>query len=184
MPTNPDAIERARGAWTYRGQQRPPFAVIPGPGQESVWDYPRPPAYLPEHRRVEIFAGESLVAATDAAIRVCETGGPPNLYLPPTAVATDLLIRSSRKTFCEWKGEASYFHVQGTGRRIDDALWCYPDPFPEAASIAGYFSCYPALLRCVLAGETVRAQPGGYYGGWITDEVVGPFKGEPGVPNR
>lgn len=183
MIRNPDDLERARHAWAYRGQRRPPFAIDPKPGQESVWDYPRPPAYRPDSRQVEVWAGSRRLALTSAAIRVCETGGPPGFYLPPAALDHALLLPSPRRTFCEWKGEAVYFHVQGDHGRIDNAVWCYPRPYVEAASIAGYYACYPALLRCLVAGEPAHPQPGGYYGGWVTGELVGPFKGEPGVYN-
>ncbi|AGA89426.1 hypothetical protein Thimo_0578 [Thioflavicoccus mobilis 8321] len=179
-PTQSD-LERARRAWTYRGQVRPAFAVSPGPGQESVWDYPRPPAFVPDGRTVEVYAGDILVAHTERAIRALETGSPPAFYLPPEALDRDRLVASERRTFCEWKGEAEYFHVLGDQRRIDDALWRYRDATGAAAVIAGWFSGYPVLLRCLVDGERVRAQAGGYYGGWITDEIVGPFKGEPGT---
>jgi uncharacterized protein (DUF427 family) len=179
-PSN-EAIERARAAWTYRGQHRPPCAVDPAPGQESVWDYPRPPAFVPDGRTVEIYADSVLIAQTARAIRVLETGSPPTFYIPPEAVEHRRLERSTRRTFCEWKGEAEYFHVLDHGRRIADAMWRYPHADGDAAVIAGWLSCYPSRLRCLVAGERVRSQAGGFYGGWITDEVVGPFKGEPGT---
>jgi uncharacterized protein (DUF427 family) len=174
-------IERARAAWTFRGQRRPDFADEPGPGQESVWDYPRPPAFVPDPRTVEVYAGDRLLARTDRAIRVLETGSPPTFYLPPEAVDAALLEPSNRRTFCEWKGQAEYFHVNGSAGRIDNALWRYPDAGGDAAVIAGWYACYPSLLRCLVDGEPVRPQAGGYYGGWITSDVIGPFKGEPGT---
>ncbi|MFE8033691.1 DUF427 domain-containing protein [Thiohalocapsa marina] len=174
-------IERARNAWVYRGQKRPAFALTPAPGQESVWDYPRPPAYVPDPRPVEIYAGERLLARSEQAIRVLETGSPPVFYLPPEAFDQALITPAARRTFCEWKGEAEYFDVQGSEGRITNALWRYPRPTAEAKAIAGWFGAYPSLLRCFVAGEAVRAQAGGFYGGWITDEVIGPFKGEPGT---
>ncbi|MBK5938285.1 DUF427 domain-containing protein [Halochromatium roseum] len=178
---NPQDLERARNAWTYRGQQRPPFAVVPAEGQESVWDYPRPPAYVPDQRWVEVYAGEQRIARTQRAIRVLETGHPPAFYLPPEAVDQVRLRPSARRSFCEWKGEAEYFDVEGSAAGwIRNALWRYPRPEAEASVIAGWFAAYPSLLRCVVAGEPVRAQAGGFYGGWITNELVGPFKGEPG----
>jgi uncharacterized protein (DUF427 family) len=182
MSTDRNSLDRARAAWRWRGQQRPDFAVAPGPGQESVWDYPRPPAYVPDSRHVEVYAGDRLVASTDHAMRVLETGSPPTFYLPPESVDMARLQPSARRTFCEWKGRAEYFHVtDGQGHRIDNAIWRYPDAFDDAAPIAGWFACYPSLLRCLVDGEPVQAQAGGYYGGWITGELVGPFKGEPGT---
>lgn len=178
---NPQDLERARNAWIYRGQQRPAFAVVPAEGQESVWDYPRPPAYVPDQRLVEVSAGEQRIARTEHAIRVLETGHPPAFYLPPEAVDQARLRPSARRSFCEWKGEAEYFDVEGSAGWISNALWRYPQPEGEAGVIAGWFAAYPSLLRCVVAGEPVRTQAGGFYGGWITDELVGPFKGEPGT---
>ena len=181
MRMNRRDVERARGLWTYRGQQRPEFAAEPGPNQESVWDYPRPPVYVPDQRVVEVHAGDRLLARADHAIRALETGSPPTFYLPPNALDTSLLTPSHRRTFCEWKGEAEYFHVQGGTGRIENAFWRYPQAMDDAAVIAGWYACYPSLLRCLVDGKSVRSQAGGYYGGWITDEVVGPFKGEPGT---
>jgi uncharacterized protein (DUF427 family) len=182
MPISRSDLNRARAAWTYRGQRRPDFARVPAAGEESVWDYPRPPAYVPDRRDIAVYAGETLLARTNGAIRVLETGSPPTFYLPPEAVGDrSLLTASPRRTFCEWKGEAHYFHVQGRDGRIDNAVWSYPNALDEAAAIAGWFACYPSLLRCFVDGEPVRAQAGGYYGGWITNELVGPFKGEPGT---
>ena len=181
MSTDRRSLEEARAAWRWRGRQRPDFATEPGPGQESVWDYPRPPAYVPDSRLVEVYAGDSVLARTERTIRVLETGSPPTFYLPPEAVDNALLTPSGRRTFCEWKGRAEYFHVQGSDGRVDNAVWRYPDAFDDARPIAGWYACYPSLLRCYVDGETVRAQAGGYYGGWITADVVGPFKGEPGT---
>jgi len=181
MSRDQSGLDRARAAWNYRGQQRPSFAQAPARGQESVWDYPRPPAYVPDRRRVEIYAGESLLAETDHSIRALETGSPPAFYLPPASLRHELLTPSRRRTFCEWKGEAEYFDVDGSNGVIKNAVWRYPDALGDAAVIAGWFACYPSLLRCVVAGEPVRAQAGGYYGGWITGDIVGPWKGESGT---
>jgi len=174
-------VERARAAWIYRGQQRPAFAKTPEAGQESVWDYPRPPAYVPDNRRVEVLAGDTLVAASSHSMRALETGSPPAFYLPPDAVRAELLRPSSRRTFCEWKGEAEYFDVDGSDGIIRNAVWRYPDAEGDAGVIAGWYACYPAVLQCFVAGEPVQAQPGGYYGGWITNEIVGPWKGASGT---
>ncbi|MGB5831244.1 MAG: DUF427 domain-containing protein [Thiohalocapsa sp.] len=174
-------LERARGLWTYRGQRRPDFADDPAAGQESVWDYPRPPAYMPSRRQVEIYAGELLLARTSIAVRALETGSPPTFYLPPEAIDLSLLSVSPRRTFCEWKGKAEYFHAKGSSGIIKNALWRYPMALDDAKVIAGWYACYPSLLRCLVDGAAVRAQAGGYYGGWITDDVVGPYKGERGT---
>lgn len=174
----PDAaILRARRQWQYTGQSRPAFAVVPGPGQESVWDYPRPPRIVPDSRRVEVRLGDRLIADSAAAVRVLETASPPTFYLPPSDVATAELLPSGARSMCEWKGRAVDFDLRDGPRSV---AWCYERTFPEFAAIAGWLAFYPAKLECRVAGERVRPQPGGYYGGWITDEIVGPVKGEPG----
>lgn len=157
--------------------------VEPGPGQESVWDYPRPPRIEPSRRRVRVvFAGE-VVARSDRALRVLETSSPPTYYLPPEDVRTDLLRPGGgRQTFCEWKGLADHLDVVVGGRVAREAAWSYPSPNRDFVSIAGWISFYPGRVdACFLDEEPVRPQPGAYYGGWITDDIVGPFKGEPGT---
>lgn len=175
----PDArIEAHRARWRNRGAVRPPFATEPAEGEESVWDYPRPPCIVSETRAVEVRHEGRTIAASMAAVRVLETASPPTLYLPPADVRAEWLVDSGARSFCEWKGEAVDLDL------VDgpcSAAWCYPRVFPEFASIAGWYSFYPGRVECTLGGERVRPQPGGYYGGWITDEIVGPVKGEPGV---
>jgi uncharacterized protein (DUF427 family) len=174
-------LERARQSWRYTGQRRPPFAVEPGPGQESVWDYPRPPRIDPERRRVRVFANDILIADTSRALRVLETASPPTVYVPPADVAAHVLERRADTTFCEWKGRAIYFDVVTAERRHPRAAWSYPEPFPSFEPLADYLSFYPQLLTCFLDRERVRPQPGGFYGGWLTSNIVGPVKGEPGA---
>ncbi len=174
-----DDLERARAAWRFRGQTRPAGAVEPGPGQESVWDYPRPPAIVDDARLVEVRLDGVLIAETRAAKRVLETASPPTFYLPPETVRADCLRPEGGHSFCEWKGEAVYYGVCVGGGRVTNAAWSYPEPLPEFAAITGYLAFYPGRVECYVAGERVRAQQGGFYGGWITDEIVGPFKGEP-----
>lgn len=174
-------IERARAAWNYRGEHRPNFAETPGPGEESVWDYPRPPALVPESRPVEVrFKGLTLAQSTEA-VRVCETGSPPTLYVPPSDVELTYLSPSRRRTFCEWKGKALYLTLETTEATVEDVAWIYPQPFTEFSRIAGWISFYPGKLDCFLGSEAVRPQAGGFYGGWVTHEVIGPFKGAPGT---
>jgi uncharacterized protein (DUF427 family) len=169
-----------RAAWRHRGQARPGFAVAPRAGQESVWDYPRPPAIVADDRLVEVRAGPTLVASSRQALRVLETASPPTFYLPRDHVAMHLLRRAAGHSHCEWKGRASYFDLVGE-HPVAAAAWSYERPFGEFAAIAGHLSFYPARLACYVDGERVRAQAGGFYGGWITDEIVGPFKGEAGT---
>lgn len=161
--------------WKFTGQKRPDFATVPGAGEESVWDYPRPPAIVDDHREVQVFAADgTLMAACTNSKRVLETASPPTFYLPPEALKVSF-DQVDGASYCEWKGQAEYFAY--AGHRLD---WRYPRPTQAFAEVAGWYSFYPAECRCVVAGETVRAQAGGFYGGWVTDEIVGPYKGEPG----
>jgi uncharacterized protein (DUF427 family) len=161
--------------WKFTGQKRPDFATVPGAGEESVWDYPRPPAIVDDHREVQVFAADgTLIAACTNSKRVLETASPPTFYLPPEALKVSF-DQVDGASYCEWKGQAEYFAY--TGHRL---AWRYPRPTQAFAEVAGWYSFYPAECRCVVAGETVRAQAGGFYGGWVTDEIVGPYKGEPG----
>ena len=178
---SPRTDTRGVGAtWRHRGRKRPTFAEIPGPGQESVWDYPRPPALQPDRRLVEVGAGQLRLAKTRRAIRALETASPPAFYIPREDVAMSLLQPSSTRTWCEWKGEASYFTLSDRYPDVDVA-WTYTHPLPGFEPIAGYLAFYPEHLDCFVDGERVRAQGGGYYGGWVTSDIVGPFKGQPGT---
>jgi uncharacterized protein (DUF427 family) len=170
-----------RALWSYRGQRRPPFAIPPGPGQESVWDYPRPPVPVRDSRRVEVRCGALLVAESARTQRVLETASPPTFYFPREDVRMELLVPSRTRTYCEWKGEASYFDLLAGEQRVADAAWSYIKPMGQFEVIAGWLSFYPERLGCFVDGERVRAQGGGYYGGWVTAEIVGPFKGEAGT---
>ena len=174
-------LERLRQGWIHRGAQRPDFARVPEPGEESVWDYPRPPALVPDTREVVICLSGVEGARSSRAVRVLETASPPTFYLPPEDVQTRFFQRGSGSSFCEWKGQATYWDAEVAGVRHEGPAWSYEKPFAESAQLTGYFSFYPARADCSVDGEVVRAQAGGFYGGWITDEIVGPFKGEPGT---
>jgi uncharacterized protein (DUF427 family) len=148
---------------------------------ESVWDYPRPPRLEPSKRRVRVALGDAVIADSTRAYRVLETSLPPSYYVPLEDVAPGALEPAEgRRTVCEWKGEASYYDVVVDGRRVERAAWTYPSPTAAFEPIKGYVAFYPAKLDCSLDGEQVQAQEGGFYGGWITSEVEGPFKGGPG----
>ena len=164
--------------WEYRGQKRPDFAITPGAGQESVWDYPRPPRIVPDRRRVEVRAGGVLIASTIAALRILETASPPSFYLPAIDVDLVKLVRVAGNSACEWKGLAGYWALAGDKLRRAVG-WSYEKPLADFAMIAGALSFYPALVDCTVDGELVRPQLGGFYGGWVTDEIVGPVKGGP-----
>ena len=153
----------------------------PGPGQESVWDYPRPPALVPSSQLVEVVLGGVVIARTTTSWRVLETSHPPTYYLPREAFVDGALVPTSGSSACEWKGRAAYADLHGGGLVAPRAAWTYPDPTPSFAAISDAWAVMPAAVdACRVDGEVVRPQEGGFYGGWITDAVVGPFKGIPG----
>ena len=151
-----------------------------GRSRESVWDYPRPPRIEPVDRRVRVALAGVEIADSDRASRVIETAGAPVVYLPPDEIAAGVLRPAAGGSFCEWKGAASYFDVVAGDEIAARAAWTYPEPTAPFAAIAGYVSFYPGLVECRLDDERVEPQPGGFYGGWVTAEITGPIKGEPG----
>jgi uncharacterized protein (DUF427 family) len=154
---------------------------MPGPGQESVWDYPRPPRVEETPRHIRIVFNGVVIADTRRAWRVLETSHPPVFYIPPADIRMQHLQPTSRSSACEWKGQASYFTVTVAGKTAANAAWTYHRPTPAFAAIKDYIAFYPQPMdSCTVDGEQVTPQPGEFYGGWITADVVGPFKGEPG----
>ena len=166
--------------WEYRGQKRPSFATQTLPGQESVWDYTRPPTVQLCDRQVVVEALGETVARSTETYRVMETASPPGFYIPEKDVDWDKLAPAPGSSFCEWKGAASYWRLASQTGGIAVG-WSYPDPIADFSILKGYISFYPGRVDCYVDGEKVRPQPGEFYGGWITDDVVGPFKGEPGT---
>ncbi|MBY9073416.1 DUF427 domain-containing protein [Nocardioides sp. WL0053] len=161
---------------------RRPQPEPPGPGQESVWDYPRPPRIERSRATVEVVLGGMTVARTSTPLRVLETSHPPTYYLPATSFVEGALRPAEGRSFCEWKGTASYLDVLAGDVVAERAAWHYPQPTAAFAELIGHVAVYPGLMdRCLVDGETVVPQPGGFYGGWITSAVVGPFKGEQGT---
>lgn len=156
--------------------------VKPGPGQESVWEYPRPPLVQPTGQHIEVVFGGEMIADTRGAVRVLETSHPPVYYIPLDDIRPGVLQPSGRASYCEFKGEASYYRVTCGDAVSEDAAWTYTSPLPGYEELAGRVAFYPAKMdECRVDGEVVVPQPGEYYGGWITSDVVGPFKGEPGT---
>jgi uncharacterized protein (DUF427 family) len=149
---------------------------------ESVWDYPRPPRVEASTRRVRVEFGGEVIADTTRAYRVLETSHPPVYYIPPEDVRRECLHPSRRRTWCEFKGEAAYFDLAAGGREVRDAAWSYPAPAPGYEAIRDHLAFYPGRVDAAFVDdEQVRAQPGDFYGGWITADIVGPFKGGPGT---
>ena len=177
MTDLPDWAAERRKVWRYRGEQRPPFAQAPQPGQESVWDYPRPPEIRADERRVVVRADDVLLAETKRAFRVLETASPPTFYIPPADVCFERLEASTESSACEWKGIARYWSVRVADRRLDDVAWDYPNPFPEFVALRDCVCFFPARVACFVDNARVEPQPGRFYGGWVTSELVGPFKG-------
>ncbi len=152
------------------------------PGQESVWDYPRPPRLEPVDKLLRVeFAGQVL-ATSNECYRVLETSHPPVYYFPPGDVRMDLLVASpGNASNCEWKGQAKYFDAVADGRRAARVAWAYADPVAAFAPIRGYLAFYAARVdACYVDDEPVTPQPGNFYGGWITSDLAGPFKGGEG----
>lgn len=172
LPVSPET-QRARDQWRWTGRGRPEFAESPKPGQVSVWDFPRPP-------QIEIFEGSlrvelagEIVAETTRGVRVCETAGAPTYYFPPADVGK---VRQMRSIYhCEWKGLSA---ATSTGH-VADAGWVLIQAYPEFAGLIGWHAFYPRKLTCFVNDELVRPQPGGYYGGWVTNDLAGPIKGGP-----
>ena len=161
-----------------------PRPVPPAPDQESVWEYPRPPRVEADERRVRIVCGGLTVVDTTGALRVLETSHPPGWYVPVVALRGAGLRPTQHATWCEFKGHASYYDIVDDDGAVlaANAAWAYPRPSAGYEALADKFSVYPARVdRCLVDDREVRSQAGGFYGGWITDDVVGPFKGEYGT---
>jgi uncharacterized protein (DUF427 family) len=160
------------------------------PGQECVWDYPRPPRLEPCSKRIQVQLNGLWLADTQNAMRVLETSHPPVYYIPDQDLQHQYLHQVAQTSYCEWKGQATYYSVVieadvASNRQactIKQAAWTYLSPTPAFESIRGYVAFYPSKVSaCYVEGEKVEAQPGDFYGGWITQDIVGPFKGSPGT---
>ena len=165
--------------WQYTGKTRPSFADEPGPRQESVWDYPRPPAIVAAKSLVTVRATGRLLASTRCALRVIETASPPTYYLPITDVDREQLVRAKGRSYCEWKGEASYWSLATDPDQLAVGR-SYAAPSAGFIALQGYVAFYPGRVACFVDDERVQPQPGSFYGGWVTSEIAGPFKGADG----
>jgi len=158
-----------------------PVPDVPGPGQASVWDFPRPPTLEVTAEHVIVRLEGVVVAETQRPLRVLETSHPPTYYVPREDVDLSLLDPTPRRTWCEWKGQASYADVVVGPHRRPAACWWYDDPTPDFAALAGAVAFYPELVEASVDGERVTGVPGGFYGSWVTSRVSGPFKGALGT---
>jgi uncharacterized protein (DUF427 family) len=175
-----DDVERSRAKWRYQGQERPPFAIKPEAHQLSVWDFPRPPRienFDGHHLRVEF--GGQIIARTSQGRRVLETAGAPTYYFPPEGIISKAIERTGNSFHCEWKGMSDEVSVATTKQ----AGWVLEAVYQEFRELYGWYAFYPHTLNCFIDDEQVGPQPGGYYGGWVTRDLVGPIKGEPGTEN-
>ena len=153
-----------------------------GPGQESVWSYPRPPSAQVTGRHVVVELGGRVIAESVRAVRVCETSHPPVFYIPRDDVAEGVLARGEGASVCEFKGVATYWDATVDGQRVPAVGWSYEEPWPGYELLRGAIAFYPGRVdRALVDGVPSRPQAGGFYGGWITPDVVGPFKGEAGT---
>lgn len=156
--------------------------VQPGPGQESVWDYPRPPALRACSKPVRIELDGEVLANTSNALCILETSHPPTYYLPREDIEMKWLLPTAKTSYCEWKGKAAYFDILKAAEHYKHVAWTYPDPNPVYAAIKNYIVFYAQFMdACYVGDEKASPQPGGFYGGWVTSDVVGPFKGDPGT---
>ena len=155
-----------------------PKPIAPGPGQESVWDYPRPPRLESVPERIRIIFGGQVLVDTTSAFRVLETSHPPTYYVPPGDIAEGALVPAGGGSTCEWKGPAVYYDVVLGGSRASRAAWAYLAPWAPFERLAHHVAFYAAAMEaCFVGEERAEPQPGGFYGGWVTKKVVGPFKG-------
>lgn len=158
-----------------------PNPIRPAPGQESVWDYPRPPRVEDTDRHVRIIFNGVVIADTRRAKRVLETSHPPVYYIPPEDIHMEYLSGGRGGSYCEWKGAARYYTLEVNGRRAENVGWSYPRPTRNFTAIRDHIAFYAGPMdACLVDEERARPQPGNFYGGWVTDNIVGPFKGEPG----
>ena len=158
-----------------------PKRIEPGPGQESVWDYPRPPRLEPVDKPVTVVFNGVTIADTRRAWRVLETSHPPVYYIPPEDIRMECLEPTRRTSWCEWKGQAAYHDVVVGDRRAPGAAWSYADPVRTFEAIRDHLAFYAGPMdACTVGGERAEPQPGGFYGGWVTSDIVGPVKGEAG----
>ena len=156
--------------------------ITPGPGQESVWDYPRPPRVEDSNKHIRVIFNGVVIADTHRAKRVLETSHPPVYYIPPEDIQMQYLTPTRSRTFCEFKGAASYYTITVGNKSVPDGAWYYAHPTNPYESITNYVAIYPGKMdACYVDNERVKAQEGDFYGGWITSDIVGPFKGGAGT---
>ncbi len=178
--TTSNWLQKARESWSNTGNKRPPFAIAPREGQRSVWDFPRPPIIEKVSKPVMVSHKGTGIAHSRDALAVLETASPPTYYIPMRDINMNMFVSIPNKTsMCEWKGNAVYFTLKSFNNL--PVAWSYPNPFPEFSALKDYLAFYPQHLECYIDGKQVEAQSSQFYAGWITPDLVGPFKGAPGT---
>lgn len=158
-----------------------PQPIEPKEGQESVWDYPRPPRLETCDKHIKIIFNGVTIVHTQKSYRVLETSHPPSYYIPPEDIRMEYLHSTPKLSFCEWKGQGNYYTIKVEDKEAINVAWYYPNPTPEFAAIKDYVAFYADPMdECLVNGEKVTPQPGNFYGGWITSDIVRPFKGVAG----
>jgi uncharacterized protein (DUF427 family) len=178
-------IRARKGHWVPPPREQ---IAVPGPGQESVWDYRRPPRVEDVALPVRVELGGETIARTSRAIRIVETAGAPCYYIPPGDCLAVTLTKTDDWTICEWKGIGFAYDARVGGVLVKNAAWSYPEPLTDLGMgyerVAGYFAFYAGKMdACYVGDEKVTPQSGGYYGGWVTANLTGPIKGAPGTEN-
>ena len=182
MSNIPKVLLSKVNKWRNLHRARPTNIIIPGPGQESVWDYPRPPRVEHVKSRIRVKFGGIVIADSNKTYRVLETASPPVYYIPQGDIQMEYLEPANKSTLCEWKGKARYWTVRVGKKLSENAGWSYPDPWDGFELITDYIAFNASKMdACYVGAEKVLPQPGNYYGGWITSEIVGPFKGGRGT---
>jgi uncharacterized protein (DUF427 family) len=180
MNKNEDWLQKARDGWSNRGSKRPSFAIEPKEGQRSVWDFPRPPVIEKVAEKVLVKYLGKIIVETKNALAVLETASPPTYYIPREDINLELLAQiPGKSSFCEWKGQATYWGLKEINNQ--PIAWSYTNPLGEFAELKDYLAFYPQHLECFVGESPVKAQPGEFYAGWITPDLVGPFKGDSGT---
>ncbi len=176
-----DRQKQAMAMWKWTGASRPEFAVTPDAHQESVWDYPRPPRLVADTREVVVRVGGVEIVRTRRALRLQETASPPTFYLPFADAVRAAFVPASGSSHCEWKGVARYWTIEAGDVRLARAAWSYLEPAEPYEALRDHVALYATQAECLVDGERARPQDGGFYGGWVTSELVGPWKGGAGT---
>lgn len=177
-----DEMYKEAEKWRRFKRNKPAEIIKPGQGQESIWDYPRPPEVELFTKRVRVeFAGK-IIADSTRSYKVMETASPPCYYIPREDIQMDYLVKSNHSSLCEWKGNASYWSVKVGDFFSQNAAWSYSSPWEGFEQIRDFIAFYASRVdACYIDDEKVIPQAGNFYGGWITSNIVGPFKGDRGT---